>query len=247
MKNIPFLLLTFLCISSSVCALQIPQRPAGRITDQTGTLSPNEILMLENKIADFEQETTNQIAVLIIPSLDGDNLEDYSIRLAEKWKMGQAGKNNGVIFLIVKNDRKIRLEVGYGLEGALPDALAGSIIRSDIAPPFRTGQFYRGIDAGLTAMMNATKGEYKASSGQKRNSSASWVVLLPIVLFFGFVILHSFARRRHYHSGGASGWRTGGGFLSGGPFGGDSGGGFSGGGFSGGGGDFGGGGASGDW
>jgi len=124
--------------------LGVPERPEGRVTDRTGTLNRDQIHALEKKLTAFEKETTNQIAVLLIPSLEGDSLEDYSIRLAEKWKIGQQGRNNGVILLIVKNDRKLRIEVGYGLEGALPDALAGTIIRNEISPRFREGQFYQG-------------------------------------------------------------------------------------------------------
>ena len=242
--------LIFLSISSFSFALEVPPRPEGRVTDQTRTLSPSEIGALEGKLANFERETTNQVAVLLIPSLEGDSLEDYSIRLAEKWKVGQKGRNNGVILLVVKNDRKIRIEVGYGLEGALPDSLAGTIVRNEIAPRFKAGQFYQGIEAGVDAIVAATKGEYKASPREKRGSSlASWVPFLMVLAFLVFfTLVASRARRRHYHSGGSGGWNSGGGFFGGGPFSGGSGGGFSeGGGFSGGGGDFGGGGASGEW
>jgi uncharacterized protein len=235
-----------ICVLLSVpaFALQVPERPVGRVTDYTATLSRNEIAALEQKLAAFERETTNQIAVLMIPSLAGDSLEDYSIRLAEKWKIGQKGKNNGAILLVVKDDRKLRIEVGYGLEGALPDALAGSIIRHEIAPRFKAGQFYEGIDAGVAAIMAATKGEYKAPQKKGRGFELPlWAVYFLIFLAFGiFSILNSAARRRHYHSGGSRGWTSGGGFFGGGFSGGDVGGGFSGGG-----GDFGGGGASGDW
>ncbi len=236
------LILILTCSSSF--ALEVPTRPEGRVTDQTRTLSPGEIAALDRKLSNFEQETSNQIAVLLIPSLQGDSLEDYSIRLAEKWKIGQKGKNNGAILLIVKDDHKIRIEVGYGLEGALPDALAGTIIRNEIAPRFRAGQFYQGIEAGIDAIMAATKGEYKARPEKRRGSLwASWLPFLILFLFFGFFALAaSQARRRHYHSGGSGGWASGGGFFGGGSSWGDSGGGFSGGG-----GDFGGGGASGSW
>jgi len=236
--------LMLLLLYAPAFALEIPEKPEGRITDRTGTLSRNEIAALERKMAAFERETTNQIAVLLILSLAGDSLEDYSIRLAEKWKVGQKGKNNGVILLIVKNERKLRIEVGYGLEGALPDALAGSIIRNEIAPRFKAGQFYQGIDAGVTAIMEATKGEYQAPKKKGRGVNLPfWLIFLLIFLSFGiFSALHSMRRRRQYHSGGSRGWMTGGGFFRGRSFGGSSGGGFSGGG-----GDFGGGGASGNW
>lgn len=156
----------------------MPERPAGRVTDLANTLSRDEMASLDRQLAAFERGTTDQIAVLIIPSLEGDSLEDYSIRLAEKWKIGQKGRSNGVILLIVKNDRKLRIEVGYGLEGALPDALAGTIIRSEIAPRFRAGQFYQGIEAGIQAIMAATKGEYKAPKKQARGPH------VPSLVFF---------------------------------------------------------------
>jgi len=225
-------------------ALEVPDRPEGRVTDRTGTLTRNEVAALDRKLSAFERETTNQIAVLLIPSLEGESLEDYSIRLAEKWKIGQKGKNNGAILLIVKNDRKLRIEVGYGLEGALPDALSGSIIRNEIGPRFKAGQFYQGIDAGVTAIMAATKGEYEApkKKGRRSQSLPLWA-FLPFILILGiFAVLNFMGRKRHFHSGGSTGWTTGGGFFGGGSSFGDSGGGFSGGG-----GDFGGGGASGDW
>jgi uncharacterized protein len=234
--------LIFFLLCVPVFALEVPERPDGRVTDKTGTLSRGEIAALDQKLAAFERETTNQIAVLLIPSLSGDNLEDYSIRLAEKWKIGQKGRNNGAILLVVKNDRKLRIEVGYGLEGALPDALAGSIIRNEIAPRFKEGQFYRGIDAGVTAIMAATKGEYKAPKKRVHQSQdIPWLAFLPFILVLAIFAVSLMARKRHYHSGGSRGWRSGGGFFGGGFSGGD------GGGFSGGGGDFGGGGASGDW
>jgi uncharacterized protein len=226
--------------------LVVPERPEGRVTDRTGTLTRDQIQTLEKKLSAFEKETTNQIAVLLIPSLEGDSLEDYSIRLAEKWKIGQQGRNNGVILLIVKNDRKLRIEVGYGLEGALPDALAGTIIRNEIAPRFKAGQFSQGVEAGIDSIIAATKGEYKAGPKKTRSQIDSWIPFLVVGAFIVFFMLAaSQTRRRHYHSGGSRGWNSGGGFWSGGSSWG--GGGSDSGGFSGGGGDFGGGGASGDW
>jgi len=206
---------------------------------------------LNKKLADFEEQTTNQIAVLIIPTLEGDNLEDYSIRLADKWKIGQKGKDNGVILLIVKQDRKIRIEVGYGLEGVLPDGLAGEIILKNIAPHFRRGDFYNGIQEGVSKIIAATKGEYRAPHQRK------WVlpVYVLFLLMLGVVFLWAMLRggkimKEKYKSWGVEGWWLGRGYSGGsGGFGGSFGGGFSGGGggFGGGGGGFGGGGASGGW
>ena len=240
-----------LCLLFCIPALglTVPERPEGRVTDRTGTLSRDQIQALEKKLSAFEKETTNQIAVLLIPSLEGGSLEDYSIRLAEKWKIGQQGRNNGVILLVVKNDRKLRIEVGYGLEGALPDALSGTIIRNEIAPRFKEGQFYQGIEAGINSIIAATKGEYKASPRKKKSQIDSWIPFLVVGAFIIFFMLAaSQARRRHYHSGSSRGWNSGGGSWYGGSsWGGGGGGGSDSGGFSGGGGDFGGGGASGDW
>lgn len=235
-----------LCILiAQAWAREVPEKPAGWVTDLSGTLSRDEIMALNRKLAAFERETTNQIVVLLIPSLEGDSLEDFSIRVAEKWKVGQKGKNNGVILLIVKNDRRIRIEVGYGLEGTLPDALAGVIIRQEIAPHFRAGQFYQGIDAGLNGIMAATRGEYKAQPGaQKKGKGFVWWSFLFFIIFFSMIAMaHRLSKKRYYYLGGSRGWQSGG-IWSGGIF---SGGGFSGGGFSGGGGEFGGGGASGNW
>ena len=224
-------------------ALEVPPQPRGRVSDYTDTLSLSEIRSLEQMMAQFERETTNQIAVLLIPTLAGDSLEDYSIRLAEKWQIGQEGRDNGVILLIVTQDRKIRMEVGYGLEGTLPDSLAGDIIRQAIAPKFRQGRFYEGIQAGVSAIIAATKGEYQPGKRRKpRGGLLGW--FWPLLFFFIVVssISRMFHRRRYYS-------RRHGGLFFGGPFwwGGGSGGGGFGGGFSGGGGGFGGGGASGGW
>jgi uncharacterized protein len=247
LKKFFLLLFVFILLGSPAYSLEVPDRPEGRVTDRTGTLTREQIRALDQKMASIERETSNQIAVLLIPSLEGDSLEDYSIRLAEKWKIGQAGRNNGVILLVVKNDRKLRIEVGYGLEGALPDALAGTIIRNEIAPRFKEGQFYQGIDAGVNSIIAATKGEYKARPKKKSSPIGFWLpFLIPVAFIIFFAVAASQARRRHYHSGGSRGWNSGGGFWYGGSSWGGGGGSDSGG-FSGGGGDFGGGGASGDW
>src|SRR4030066_2408113 len=146
--------------------------------DFTKTLSPEELQQLNFRLKTYQDTTTNQLVSLMIASLDGYPLEEYSFEVAEKNKIGTKEKSNGVLFLIVKNDRKLRIEVGYGLEGVLPDALAGTIIRNEIAPRFKTGQFYQGIDAGLSAIIAATKGEYKAPKERERRSrSFPWGML----------------------------------------------------------------------
>jgi uncharacterized protein len=237
----------FLGIAVAAWALDVPPSPRGRVSDYTGTLAGSQIQGLDGQLARFEEETTNQIAVVLIPTLGGDSLEDYSIRLAEKWQIGSRGRDNGVILLVVMHDRKVRIEVGYGLEAVLPDSLAGEIVRQEMAPLFRQGQFYQGILAGVNAIMAATKGEYRPTGGSGRSGSRlSWFW----TLFLGLFLLSAMGgfRRRSPYSRRGRGLMVGGPFWWGGGFGGGfGGGGFGGGGFSGGGGGFGGGGASGGW
>ncbi len=227
------------------------------ITDETGTLNTTQITQLNNKLSSFNRTTSNQVLVYIIPSLNGESLEDYSIRLAEKNKIGKKDKNNGVLVLIVKDDRKIRIEVGYGLEGALTDALCSKIIRNDITPQFKSGKYYEGIDKGIEAIISVTKGEYTADKNQNDlNAECCFGMPVFVLLIFGIIFLFiftSFIRSifgvgRSVYSGKngwGSGWGSGGSW--GGGSSGSSSGGFGGGGFSGGGGSFGGGGASGSW
>ncbi len=131
-----------------------------RVTDLTQTLSAPELAQLEAKLADWESKTGNQFAVLIVPSTQPEPIEAYSIRVAEAWKIGRKGQDNGVLLVVAKNDRKVRLEVGYGLEGSLTDLTARRIIAEDIAPRFREGNFAAGINAGVDRVIDVVgKGE----------------------------------------------------------------------------------------
>ena len=123
-----------------------------RVTDLTGTLTSDQIASLSQKLEQFEHQTSNQIAVLMIPTVGNESVEDYSMRVAEKNKFGKKGRDNGVLLFIAKDDHWIRIEVGYGLEGALTDALSDQIIRHEMFPKFRSGDFYGGIDAGVDAI-----------------------------------------------------------------------------------------------
>lgn len=210
--------------------------------DFTGTLSSSEINNLDFRLKTYQDTTSNQLVVLMVSSLGNYPLEYYSMDVAEKNKIGTKKNDNGLLFLIVKNDRKMRIEVGYGLEGVLPDALASSIIRNVVAPHFRHNDYYAGITDGISAMMSAIAGEYKAdrnvadNGGRKSKGIGS-------ILFLIFIIVMSLLRGRRRGLGGFI-------FFPGGFGGGSGGGSFGGGGFggfSGGGGGFGGGGASGGW
>jgi uncharacterized protein len=201
--------------------------------------------------------------VAIFPSLAGESLEDVSIRLAEQWKLGRRGRDNGVLLLVFLKEHKLRIEVGYGLEARLTDAVAASIIRNDIAPRFREGRYTAGLEAGLTAIFKAVAGEYRATP--KPPGRPDFVSLVPVALALLIMLIvlggllagaaRGGPRSRHGYTAGPGWWYYGGtgfgGGLGGGfgsrGFGSRGGGGFGGGGFGGGGGGFGGGGASGDW
>jgi uncharacterized protein len=135
----------------------IPQLSA-HVTDLASTLSPAQKQALEAKLADWEARTTNQLAVVIVPSTKPETIEEYSIRLAEAWKVGQKGKDNGVIFLVAKNDKQMRIEVGYGLEGDLTDVASRRIIGDTVAPLFSQGKFAEGINAGVDRIIAVVGG-----------------------------------------------------------------------------------------
>ncbi|MBI1804236.1 MAG: YgcG family protein [Ignavibacteriae bacterium] len=224
---------------------EIPQLNR-RITDRTGTLSGGDLERLESILEHFEKETSNQIIVLMVPTIGDQSIEEYSLHVAEKNKLGKKGKDNGVLVVIAKNDHLARIEVGYGLEGVLTDALSSQIIRNVMFPHFRQNDFVGGIAAGVNAIMDATKGEYTAEpDGQ--HTARKFSPLIVILLFALFGIFSSFARRGRRTYMGSRGYYSGGPWFGGFGGGGFGGGGFGGGGFGGGGGSFGGGGASGSW
>jgi uncharacterized protein len=234
----------------AAAALQVPPPPSRRVNDYASALTPAERDRLEQKLIERERAASNQVVVAVFRSLEGDSLEDFSIRLAQAWRIGQKGLDNGVIFLVFVNDRKMRIEVGYGLEANLTDAISSSILRDVVAPRFREGRLADGIAAGLDAIDQAIAGTYRqpARSARPGASMDPFTLVLLLLVFGGLgaaivpTLFYRGARRRGW-TGGRAGW---GGPIVGG--GGWSGGGRSGsGGFGGGGGGFGGGGASGSW
>ncbi len=239
---------------------------SGRVVDEAGLLDPAAEAALTQKLAAFEQTSSDQVVVATIPDLQGYDIADYANRLARQWAIGQKKEDNGVVLLVARDDRKVRIEVGYGLEGTLTDALTQLIIQNDILPAFKAGDFPGGIDKGVDGILQFLSGNAaEMQTRADRNSQwsggdvADW--LFP-VLFFGIWILvagMAMASRMARLRGTKVGpnryrwlgivWtldqisRSGGG----GGFGGGGFGGGSGGGFSGGGGSFGGGGSSGSW
>ena len=133
--------------------------PVARVTDLTGTLSSEQQRSLSGRLADFEHEKGSQLAVLVLPSTKSETIEQYGIRVGEAWKLGRKGVDDGVILIVAKNDHRLRIEVGYGLEGAIPDAVAMRIIDEAITPAFKAGDFYAGINAGVDRIMRAARSE----------------------------------------------------------------------------------------
>jgi uncharacterized protein len=245
--------IALLVFAAASARAEIPLAPPPEhyFNDYAGVVPPDAAERLEAKLRAFDEQTSNQVVVAVFPELPSPSLEDFTIRTAQSWRVGRKKLDNGVILFVFVKDRKIRLEVGYGLEGALPDATAKQIISDVMAPRFRNGDYAGGIEAAVDAIVAATRGEYKAEPRPVSSQPApvpGWVVFLFILLFVVIPIWRRAKRGpRTYHR---SGWDTpwwsgtgggrGGGWGSGG-FGG------GGGGFSGGGGGFGGGGASGSW
>lgn len=170
MPRIFFGIALFLLQSLCALAIDVP-RLRTRVTDLAGILTQEQIAGLEAKLQSFETSDSTQIAVLIIPSLEGEPIEDYSMRVAEAWKVGHEGRDNGALLLIAMRDRIARIEVGYGLESELTDAGSSRIIRNEMAPRFREGDYYGGIDSTVTAMMQSVRGMYQGSPEPERRSS----------------------------------------------------------------------------
>lgn len=157
-----------------------------RVTDSTGTLSAQNIARLEQKLAAFEQEKGVQVAVLMVPTAEPESIEQYAVRVFEQWKLGRKRIDDGVLLVIAKNDRKLRIEVGYGLEGALNDATAKRIISDDIVPHFKHGDFAAGIDAGVSRILRVAGGEALPPPAQQGGGGSS-LPFDPMLLFLGFI------------------------------------------------------------
>ena len=260
-------LLLFLLFPVLAAAAE-PNYPAltGRIVDNANLLNAEASARIEQKLKAHEEKTSDQVVVATLPSLQGYPIEEFANGLFRAWKLGDKAKNNGVLLIVAPNERKVRIEVGYGLEGALTDALSKVIITTAVAPKFKNGDFAGGIEGGIDAILSILTGDAEEwqRRAQIRSDESSWVETAAVifVMIMVFILIVSFMQELGRSSGGArrhrtrdgrwivlppsggSGWSGGsssGGWNSG------WGGGSSSGGFSGGGGSSGGGGASGDW
>ena len=256
-----FAFLVLLASLFSVVATGAPKFPelTGRIVDNAGLLTPEDRTWIEAELKALEEKSTDQVAVVTVPSLDGYTIEDYGYQLGRHWGIGQAGKDNGTLLIVAPNERKVRIEVGRRLEPQLTDTMSAVIIQNAILPKFRKGNFSAGIRAGVRDIKDVLLGDTDAVKERAKNSrkdgelsNEEMIIIAIWIAIFVFVIYAQVRHARQYPRtigrrragygnngsiivipGGSSGW--GGGGSSGG------------GGWSGGGGDFGGGGASGSW
>lgn len=171
--------------AGAASALEIPAY-RGYVNDYAGMLSPEAAAQLERALADFDRTDSTQVAILTIPTLEGGALEDFSIKVVEKWGVGSKGKDNGVLLLVVRDDRKVRIEVGRGLEGVLTDLISGRIIAQVITPAFKEGRMDEGVLAGTASIIQATRGEFKAdprrARGQREPSPLFKFAVLALIV-----------------------------------------------------------------
>jgi uncharacterized protein len=262
--QLSWLALIVLSLAHAFAAEVIPPVPPNHFNDFAGVVRAETATQLNRELAQFERDTSTQIVAAIYPRMQSESsVDDYTVRVAQRWGVGQRDRRNGAVLFVFQQSRDIRIVTGYGLEGALPDALAKRIIEDEIAPRFRAGDFDGGLTAGVRAMMAAVRGEYRGSGrtsaetgarGRSRGIGQTGITLLVMLAFMILGAVRARSRRNLVY--GRRGRRTmwgngpwiGGGGLGGGGFGGGGWGGGGGGGtFSGGGGSFGGGGAGGKW
>jgi len=254
-------LLVFLSLAIVPAVALVLPALSGRVVDDANILDPATRAALNQKLADLEAKTTDQLVVVTLKSLQGTSIEDFGVQLGRGWRIGQRDKNNGVLLIVAPSERKVRIEVGYGLEGALTDAVSKLIIENAIVPRFRANDVSGGITRGVDDIISVLTGdaeEWKQRAAKRPDPSLPWGTILILILALAmFAVVFAMivgampsqpkGRRRRSASPWWSdtGWTGSSGGFSGGGF---SGGGFSGGGgFGGGGGSFGGGGASGSW
>jgi uncharacterized protein len=261
----PLLFVFLLLAPAAGFALNLPAL-SGRVVDDANILDPTTRVTLTQKLAELEAKTTDQLVVVTLRSLQGTSIEDFGVQLGRGWHIGQKDKNNGVLLIVVPSERKVRIEVGYGLEGTLTDAVTKLIIENAIIPRFRTNDIPGGITRGVDDIISVLTGdaeEWKQRAAKRPDTTTPWGTILILILALGvfwliFIMIVGAmpnspkARRRRsgtvWAPESSSWWSGSSGGFSGGSFGsgGFSGGG-GGGGFSGGGGSFGGGGSSGSW
>lgn len=189
MKKWLFLLFFFpVFLPFAAYGLDVP-RLKGYVNDEAGMISPSAKSKIEEELRAFEQSDSTQIVILTLPSLEGENIEEFSIKVAEAWKVGQQHKDNGVLLVVSKKERKIRIEVGRGLEGKLTDLMAGRIIDQVIKPRFKKGDFDGGFITGVSTLIDEIRGEFKAEQSPVQRRQKGFPPFLTFLLFFGIFVL----------------------------------------------------------
>ncbi len=249
MKKILYILFSFLCLQVTAQKSLPKPNPPSLVVDYANVLASHDRQALEQKLVALDENSSNQISVVTVPSLNGEVIEDVANKTFRDWGIGNKKTNNGILILVAVNDNKIGIEVGYGLEGAIPDVTANDIINNDIKPAFRQGNYLGGINAAVDDLSKAAIGEYQVKREHKSVSGKSIGGIIKAIFILIIILIFVFSRGGRGGGGGGS-WMlplllSGGGGFGGGR---SSGGDFGGGGFGGfGGGSSGGGGASGSW
>ncbi|HZL45895.1 MAG TPA: TPM domain-containing protein, partial [Opitutaceae bacterium] len=198
-------LLVALCCAGSLRAAEvIPPKPTRYFNDAAGIVSPAVAAQLNQRLEQFERDTSNQILVAIYPRLQSDSsVEDYTVRVAQAWGVGQKGRNNGAVLFAFMQEHQLRIQVGYGLEAVLPDGLCHLIVENELKPRFRAGDYAGGLDAAVTAIIAATRGEYHGTgrTSDDGRSNVGWpVILAGLVLFVVFGYVSRYRRSAVYQS-----------------------------------------------
>lgn len=255
-RTIKIIIWLLLLVPAIGISQNIPPKPSPPrlVNDLAGVMSADQVAALERKLVAYDDSTSSQIAVVLVNTLNDYPIEEYALQLYRQWGIGNQQTNNGILVLAAIGDHKLRIETGYGLEGAIPDITANTIIQNDIVPAFRSGDYYEGLDRATTSLIKAAAGEYTAPEGYNRRGQGRKFPLGLIIVIIVLIIL--FSRRNRGGGGGFLSRRgfgpiifpTGGGWSGGSGWGGGGWSGGGGGGFGGfGGGSSGGGGASGSW
>jgi len=189
MKRIIVALL-FTLIYTAGYTQDYPAKPTTLVNDYTGTLSASQIQQLESKLVTFDDSTSTQIAVAIIKSVGEYDINEYALGLGRSWGVGGSKNNNGVMIVVALGDRKVSIQTGYGVEGVLPDIITKRIIENEIKPYFKTGDYYGGIDAGTTAIIKYTKGEYKNDNpkAQKKGGTPGIIIIVIIIVIIIIIV-----------------------------------------------------------
>ncbi len=202
-KNLFIILLFFIAVPA--LAYTNLGQPSGFVNDYAGVLAESDRQVLENKLVQFEKDSSNEISVVIIKSLEGDTIENFAVELFQDWGIGKAKNDNGVLVLVAIEDRRMRIEVGYGLEGALTDAQSWWIVDDIMKPAFKEENYFKGIDGAIDKIISASQGEYLPESQSPKESNLSWNFFFYFGIFIFMWLASILGRSKSWWAGGAIG------------------------------------------